>query len=178
MAENVTILVDTREQAPLDITAFPTERATLPVGDYGIAGFSDWTNPAFIIERKSLDDLVGSLTTGRERFMREVERLRQFRFHALVVEALEAEVSFHHYRSDATPQSILQSLAALQVRCDLHVLWCADAERTARCVERLVRQFVRGIEKDYRLIGRACDSQLAASLEEDMAGMPGAEVCV
>jgi ERCC4-type nuclease len=158
------VLVDTREQAPLNITAFPTERVGLPCGDYGIAGFSDWNNPAFIVERKTLNDLVGCLTNERDRFMREVEKLRQFRFHALVIEALEAEISFHHYRSDATPQSILQTLAALQVRAGLHVLWCADPERAARCVERLVRQFVRGIEKDYRLIGQASDGLLAASL--------------
>ena len=161
---DVTILIDTREQVPLDITGYSVERATLPVGDYGIAGFSDWNNPAFIIERKTLDDLVQSLTGGRDRFMRECEKLRGFRFHGLVVEALEAEISFHHYRSNATPQSILQTLAALQVRCGLHILWCGDAERAARCVERLVRQFIRGIEKDYERIGQAADSQLAASL--------------
>jgi len=144
------VLIDTREQTPLPITAYPVERATLPVGDYGIAGFSDWSNPQFVIERKSLDDLVGSLTTGRDRFMRECEKLRQFRFRALVIEALEGEVQFHHYRSAVLPQAILQSLAALQVRAGLHVIWAGTPEGAARAVERLVRQFIRGVEKDYR----------------------------
>ncbi len=146
----IRVVVDTREQAPLDITDYPTERATLPVGDYGIAGFSDWDNPAFIVERKSLDDLVGSLTTGRDRFIRECEKMRAFRFHALVIEAREEDVTCHRYQSAATPQSVLQTLCALQVRAGLHILWCADPDGAARAVERLVRQFVRGIEKDYR----------------------------
>jgi len=89
-----TILIDTREQTPLAFDRrFPTERATLPVGDYGVRGFSDWSNPAFVIERKTLDDLCGSLGTGRERFLREVERMRQFRFRALVIEAHKDQVT-------------------------------------------------------------------------------------
>ena len=116
------VQIDTREQCPLDIKAYPTEIATLPVGDYGISGFSDWQNPAFIVERKSLSDLISSLTQGRERFMREVEKMRQFRFAAIVIEATEAEVAAGQYGSKATPQSILQSLAAIQVRAGVHVI--------------------------------------------------------
>jgi ERCC4-type nuclease len=144
------VLVDTREQAPLRITAFPVEVATLPVGDYGIKGFSDWARPEFIIERKSLDDLVGSLTAGRERFWKECEKLRQFRFRALVIEALPGEVEFHQYRSTVSPASIFGSLRALEVRHGIHVLWCKDADGAAHEVEGLVRVFIRGIEKDFR----------------------------
>jgi len=49
---------------------FPVERATLPAGDYGLRGFSDWANPVFIVERKSGADLCGSLGKGRERSLR------------------------------------------------------------------------------------------------------------
>lgn len=80
------VLIDTREQCPLPITAYPVERTGLPVGDYGIKGFSDWENPRFIVERKSLADLCGSLSNDRERFMREIEKLRQFAFRAIVIE--------------------------------------------------------------------------------------------
>ena len=54
------VLIDTREKSPLAISAYPTAVETLSVGDYGIRNFSDWNNPAFIGERKSLEDLVGS----------------------------------------------------------------------------------------------------------------------
>jgi ERCC4-type nuclease len=49
-----TVLVDSREKRPLAITGFPTRVETLPCGDYGLEHFSDWTNPAFVIERKSV----------------------------------------------------------------------------------------------------------------------------
>ena len=144
------IQVDTREKMPLPIAAYDVEVVGLPVGDYGIKGFSDWNNPAFIIERKSLDDLVNSLTADRDRFMREVEKLRQFRFRALVIEAHAGEVEFRQYRSGVSPVAIFGTLRALQVRCGLHVIWAKDSSRAAREVEGLVRVFVSGITKDYR----------------------------
>ena len=148
MNPRVTVLIDTREQCPLPIVGYPIETATLPVGDYGIRGFSDWSNPAFIVERKSLDDLCGSLGKGRARFLREVEKLRQFRFRALLIEGTRATIEAHDYRSEISPASVLSTLDALAVRTNLHVYWCEDAEGAARQLESLVRQFTRGIAKD------------------------------
>lgn len=145
-----TILIDTREQCPLEFENFATETATLPVGDYGLPGFSNWDNPQFVIERKSLGDLVGSLTSGRKRFLREVEKLRQFRFAAIVIEASRGDVESGNFRSKATPASIMASLTAIQVRCGIHVVWAGDAKGAAHEVERLARQFIRGIEKDAK----------------------------
>jgi len=58
--EPLLVTVDTREQRPLGM---PPEYATcepgaLPVGDYALTG-DDW-----YVERKSVDDLIGSLISG------------------------------------------------------------------------------------------------------------------
>ena len=87
--------------------------------------------------------------------MREVEKMRQFRFAAIVIEATEAEVAAGQYGSKATPQSILQSLAAIQVRAGVHVIWAGDSVGAAEALERLVRQFHRGIEKDMKRLEQA-----------------------
>lgn len=150
--EFMIVLIDTREQAPLQITAYPVEKAGLPVGDYGLKGFSDWTNPQFICERKSIGDLCGSLTAGRDRFTKEIEKMRQFGFRALLIEGSRHDICNGSYRSSVRPQSILASLDALAVRCNLHVFWCGDADGAARQFEGLVRQFARGIEKQYKLL--------------------------
>ena len=150
MTTKPTVLIDTREKAPLRIEAYPVEVAGLPAGDYGIRNFSDWTNPAFIVERKSLQDLVGSLTGGRKRFMREIERLRRFRFAAILIEGTRDSIELHSYRGQATPQSLLASLDAIEVRTGVHVLWAGTPEGAARRLEGLVRQFVRGVAKDYK----------------------------
>lgn len=190
------IIEDTREQAPLYITQFPVFRGGiqfqpgeprpssedfpypkkgLPVGDYGVDGFSDWTNPAFIVERKSISDLCGSLGKGHARFWRLVEKMRQFRFRALIIEGDTEDID-QNYRerlaryddrlrkfkapggagkkpgNPITPASIFGQLDALMVRTNLHVLWCGDPAGAARKVENLVEKFARGIEKDWKLL--------------------------
>jgi hypothetical protein len=144
------VQIDTREQRPLAVHAFPTERVGLPVGDYGLKGFSDWNNPRFILERKSLPDLVASLTSERERFWKECEKMRQFAFRGLLIEGLRDEINLHTYRGLATPQSLLASVDALCVRCGIHIFWAGDCNGAASLLESLLRQFIRGIEKDYR----------------------------
>ena len=148
------ILIDTREQHPAPISSYPVEVVGLPVGDYGIKGFSDWNRPAFIIERKGLADLIASLTHDRARFMREVEKMRAFGFAAIVIEAERDQVRLGQYRSQATPQSILASLDAIAVRAGVHVYWTGSPEGCARQIESLVRQFIRGIEKQHRVLSR------------------------
>ena len=153
-----TIIIDSREQRPLPITAFPVETETLPCGDYTVKGFGTWENPQFVIERKSIPDLINSLTSGRARFMKEVEKLRQFRFAAILIEGREADVVSGAYLSRVTPQSILASLSAIQVRAGVHVIWAMDRDGAVTALERLVRQFCRGVEKDYRRLLKACET--------------------
>ena len=145
-----TILIDTREQNPLRFENLPSERATLPVGDYGVKGFSLWDNPAFVVERKGMEDLCRSLGTDRERFMREVEKMRGFRFRALVIEGTQDMIELKQYRSLIVPSAVLSTLDALAVRAGLHVFWCGDPAGAARKVESLAAMFARGIEKDFR----------------------------
>ncbi|MFA5135712.1 MAG: ERCC4 domain-containing protein [Patescibacteria group bacterium] len=146
------ILIDTREQLPLRFTRFASEVATLPVGDYGVKGFSDWQCPRFVVERKELNDLCGSLGNGRERFLREIEKMRQFEFRALVIEATEIQIQNHEYTSQILPASVFGTLDALRVRCNLHVLWCGDAVGAATQVENLVEKFITGIVKEFRQV--------------------------
>ena len=159
-----TILCDSREQLPLQFTAYPTELAggdnweeegrgpCLSVGDYSIKGFHDWNNPAFIIERKSLSDLCGSLGKGRARFMREVEKMRQFGFAALVIEGEPRDLYGTDWRSGMSPLSIMSTLDALAVRQGLHVCWAGTPHGAAAMVESLVKQFISGIEKDASVV--------------------------
>ena len=66
------IVIDTREQQPWH---FPrhlaaVSRGTLSAGDYALEG-----DRGFAIERKSLPDFVGTISSGWERFRRELERM-------------------------------------------------------------------------------------------------------
>jgi ERCC4-type nuclease len=73
-APKAVLLVDTREQNPLNFSRFRgwfsgIEKKALELGDYSIAGLED----VCVVERKDLSDLVHSCTADRSAF---INRLR------------------------------------------------------------------------------------------------------
>lgn len=62
------IVIDSREQCPFTFGGYDcgVVRGALATGDYSLAHLEH----QIAIERKSLDDLLGCLTSGRERFAR------------------------------------------------------------------------------------------------------------
>lgn len=126
-----TIIIDSREQDPLAFS-FPTITDGLSTGDYSIAGLED----DFAIERKSLPDLVGSLTTGRDRFNRELQRLQAYPFKRLLIIGSEEEVAKGKWKhSKANPTAILHSLHSIEAR-GIPVAYASNAVMGASLVER------------------------------------------
>ncbi len=66
-------------------------------------------------------DLVGSLTSGRDRFTRELERMRGYSFRRLLIIGSRREIEEHVYRSKARPAAILGSLWTFEVRSPLPI---------------------------------------------------------
>lgn len=124
-----TVIVDTREQIPWTFEV-PTIRATLHTGDYSVQGLEH----SVAIERKSLADLVGSLTAGRERFLRECDRLMTYRYKSIIVEGAAEQIWSQAYRSSVSPQSIIASTLAITCDRGVPIVWSgnrAHAEWTA-----------------------------------------------
>jgi ERCC4-type nuclease len=133
------VLVDSREQTPLPFAHFPTERATLATGDYSVKGFEN----DFCVERKSITDLVQSATFERERFERELVRMRGYSFRRLLIVGTLADIEAHRYRSQANPKAIIASLTAFEVRYSLPVCFRETPEAAAVQVERWAFYFLR-----------------------------------
>ena len=112
------ILVDTREHLPYAFDT-PSEIGTVPVGDYSIAGLES----CVAIERKTLDDLIGCLTAGRERFERELHKGRALDYFALVVEGSLSDIAKGQYRSKMQSKAAVQSLMAFSVRYRLPIFF-------------------------------------------------------
>ncbi|MYM92552.1 ERCC4 domain-containing protein [Duganella vulcania] len=121
------VLVDTREQMPFDLARFSNwlsgvKTATLDTGDYSIEGMEH----LICLERKSLNDLVGTLMHQRGRFFRQLERMQAFPYRAILVEASYAEVkSPYNFTQDvaAHPNGVSGSLDALEVRFGVPVIY-------------------------------------------------------
>lgn len=143
------ILIDTREQAPFSFQRFSieTERATLPAGDYSIPGFEDRAS----IERKEINDLVGCLKgENRDRFERELSKLRMYELAAVVVEASLDDLSKGRYRSEMKAHAVLQSVFAFQVRYRVPFIWAGNRAGGEYVTYSLLEKFLTEIEKRYQ----------------------------
>lgn len=132
------IVVDTRKQAPLPIRRLPVTRAGLLTGDYSVAGLEE----LFAVERKSIPDLVACCVgENRERFERELHRLRGFRFKRLLIVGERKDIETGAYHSNIRPAAILASLAAWEVRFDIPVVFTPNPScgPTGRGMGLLVR---------------------------------------
>ena len=137
------IIQDTREQAPYTfacITPPPlVEVATLASGDYSIKGLEDQVG----IERKSILDAFGTFGQGRQRFEKELGRLAQMRFAAVVIEAPWEQIILQPpRRSKLNPKTIHASIVAWQIRYrTIHFWTCPNREFAERTTYRLLKRF-------------------------------------
>ena len=77
------IVIDSREQAPFEFTTLRARVDKLDTGDYSVYGLEHLV----CVERKSLPDLLGCCGRERERFVRELQRMKAYRFRMLIIEA-------------------------------------------------------------------------------------------
>ena len=150
------ILVDTREQRPYlfdSIKPIPaTSVTTLKTGDYSLSGFSD----EIIIERKSLADAFQTFGKGRQRFIRELERMSKYNFAIVIIEADWLTILRHPpARSRLNPKSVYASIVAWMQRYNVHFMTApnrAFAEKTTyRLLDRYYRDYQEGSQWKKRL---------------------------
>jgi ERCC4-type nuclease len=130
-APKAILLVDTREQNPLDCSRFRgwfvgIEKKALAVGDYSIAGLEDHC----VVERKDLADLVHSLTTDRTVFVSRLRRMAAYPHRLLVITAALSQVKSKYSFSAVDPNRILQSLIAILAGVGIPFL-CTESHEMA-----------------------------------------------
>jgi ERCC4-type nuclease len=137
-----TIIIDSREQLPLRFTRLPSATGTLTTGDYSFAGAEE----LFAIERKSIADLVACCVgESRERFFRELHRLRGYRFKRLLIVGSREEIEAGAYRSRITPAAVLATITTIEARFDVPAVFAATPGDAARMVEGWAWYFAREI---------------------------------
>jgi DNA excision repair protein ERCC-4 len=99
--QDVTAIIDTREQTPFALSPMRTVRGTLATGDYSVAGLES----VVALERKSLGDLISCV--GPER---EIQRLLAYPTRAVIVEATWGQLEMGGWRSNVTASSAVGSV--------------------------------------------------------------------
>src|ERR1700730_7263965 len=136
----ITLIQDSREQRPLRFEHLPCVVRGLTTSDYSIVGFES----EFGIERKNLDDAVSCcMGENRERFERELHRLRGFRFKRLVIIGSRGLIEAQRYRSRIAPKAVLATFSVFEIRWDIPIIFCETPEAAALQIERYAFYFVR-----------------------------------
>jgi len=108
------LLVDTREQNPLDFSRFDgwfagIEKKALKLGDYSVAGMEE----ICVVERKDLSDLVHSRTASRSVFMNRLRQMAQYPHRLLLVTSTLSQIKSPYAHAGENPNRIAQSLIAM-----------------------------------------------------------------
>ena len=104
--KNIRIAVDTREQKPLKFT-LPTQVKKLDYGDYCLDDAELSCN--CFIERKSIKDLIGTMSGGLERFKREIERATEEEAYIIVIVERPISECLHFDKLPYVPKKIKAS---------------------------------------------------------------------
>jgi ERCC4-type nuclease len=137
------ILVDSREKIPLsfDPAHAVTVRRALVAGDYSLDGHET----SVAVERKSLDDFVGSVVRGRERFLAELRRLEGYELACIVVEGSLEDVLAHRYRAGVHPNAVFGAALSIIVDHGIPIYFCGDRQIACAFVEGLLCRYHRKI---------------------------------
>lgn len=149
MATKLTIIEDTREQTPLDFSGFrgvESVRSGLKTGDYSVQGYED----KICFERKSVADLVGTLIGGHERFLREMDRMKDYEDKYILVEHTASKVYLYCERHGVEYKfdTIIQSLLAYAYHYRVRVRFCKNREDMADYIVKKSREFLQRKENE------------------------------
>lgn len=152
----INIKIDTREQLPLKFpNHIKTEIGTLKFGDYSLL-----EDECLVIERKSLNDFVSTVTAGNERFKREIGRAKKAKGYLVVL----VESNFSNFRSlEYLPQmkhsKVTFDHASKMARdlyeefSNLQIVFCDGRKEAARITEFILKvgKKVKTLDVQYLL---------------------------
>ncbi len=142
--EGFVLIIDSNEKDDPLFLHHPPKRLTfiidhLETGDYSVKGFEN----QITIERKKIPDLLGCLGNDRERFKREIERMKSFEWRAIVVQGAESDLYQYHDFSQMEPESVRQQLVSINIRHNLQFYYNQNREQLERWVLDHLLKFFR-----------------------------------
>ena len=126
------LVIDTREQRPLcvKVKGLTSLVDTVKDGDYTIKGFED----KFAIERKQISDFYSYIGKERNKTTKKIQRLAEFDFAAIVIEATLEDLLTPQLYSSVSPEVARGFLTSINVRYGIHTFF----NRSRDVIERWV----------------------------------------
>ena len=152
-----TIIIDTREVTPLVFSdAVNVIHKALPVGDYSLVGMER----DFVVERKTLPDILGCIGRERERFERELRQFRGYRLSFFGFEFSWQRILTGDYRcpSQIHPNALFGSVLSFIRDYRVIPLMADDHKTLGQLVERIAILVYRLAERDWKAMTAEPDS--------------------
>lgn len=161
-------LINPDQQYPYTFTGpddlpYPAMNLRLEAGDYSIAAIypddeDDIVNTTVIttlygkvaIKRNTLDGFVDSISKDRDRFMREIKKLKKHRFRAVVIEASLYDILRGRYASQVSVATVLGMIARLYFK-GIPVLLVGDRYIGQEITKKLLLSVLK-----YEIITNKC----------------------
>lgn len=146
MSRSFTVLVDTREKQPWELSSgrvLGREFIKLDTGDYTVEGLED----KLCIDRKaSVNELAGNVTQAR--FKRELERIKEFPHAFIILEASAQDVFDYPHTADLPPavrkkikisgNYLMRCLNRMQIKYGFNVIYAGNRENAQRIAVNLM----------------------------------------
>ncbi len=141
------IIIDTREQLPyidvFDRLKINYYKKALRTGDYSIKGHEN----KFALERKTLNDFISSITSGRERFIKEMKRASAFTYFAVIIETSYFDIKHKNYYSDVPPKVILNTIFSWSTKYNMPFFLVGSREGGALATVKLAEFYLKNVAK-------------------------------
>jgi len=143
------IVRDSREQSPFHFDGekfnqVEVQEGNLSTGDYSLLGLES----RVAVERKSLPDFMASISTGRERFERELARARGLDAFMVVVEAPFSEIVAGNYRSKMQPKAATQTAYSFMCRYRATFHFAQSRAWAEYATFHFLRHYARQVERE------------------------------
>ena len=130
------IVIDTREKRPYEFEN--AVRKALPAGDYSIEG----CETQIAIERKTLSDWISTVVHNRLRFARELEKLQNYAYAAVVIEASVVDILSGCYISQIKPAALWALTCSIILKYrPVQVLFAHDRAGAKTLTKTLLTKF-------------------------------------
>ncbi len=145
--ERIHITIDSREQNPYEFKRCKSVRKTsiqgLKTGDYSMFGYDQ----EIAIERKSAQDLFGTLGKGYKRFKKELIRAKELAYFAIIIEESYTNIRNkkfkNSFRSTMRGHVIMKTVHTLNVKYGINVFFANDRKEAERIVEQTLLAYHR-----------------------------------
>tara|TARA_B110000881_G_C18067819_1_gene267338 strand:- start:36 stop:452 length:417 start_codon:yes stop_codon:yes gene_type:complete len=129
------VITDSREKHPYKFKNSITKK--LETGDYSIEGYEYLV----CVERKTKADAYGTIGNGRSRFIKELERMSELDYSAIVIESSLSSFLVPPSFSKMNPKSCIMSLISWSIRYGVHVYFADNREMGMKLTKSILEKY-------------------------------------